>query len=333
MAEPPPINSGDERSDSRIPDGDPAAGPAISLVATDLDGTLLGSDRTLAESDAEALRALGEAGVVRVVATGRSLHAAELVLRPDVPIDYLVVSSGAGIVEWSTRRLLALHAFAPGDVARVARVLDGFGLDFMGHARVPRDHHFRYVRNRAANADLDRRVGRYGEFARPCVDGAREFERESGQEFDAQRDGSENGAGEEVSQFVAILEPGEVELFEQVRAALPEFSVLRCTSPLDGRSLWVEVRPAGVTKATAVARLATRHRLGAEQAVSVGNDYNDGDLLAWSRLAFVVGNAAPELRERYPVVASNDAAGFSDMVRRVGRHGGGFMRAAPPVAE
>ena len=111
--------------------------PPVGLVATDLDGTLLGSDHTLGPRDAEALRQLGQDGVVRVVATGRSLRAAERVLDREFPIDYLAVSSGAGILDWKSRRLLRRHGFETAGAERVAEVLNRFGVDFMAHAPVP----------------------------------------------------------------------------------------------------------------------------------------------------------------------------------------------------
>ena len=286
--------------------------PAVGLVATDLDGTLLGSDHALGPRDAAALRRLGRLGVVRVVATGRSRFSAERVLDRDFPVDYVAVSSGAGILHWKTGRLLRRHQFEAADVERVARRLRGFGVDFMAHAPVPEDHRFRYVRARASNPDFDQRIGRYEEFASPWDGG---------------------GAGFEASQFVAILDPGEVDLFRRIRAELAGCAVTRTTSPLDGRSLWVEVRPPGVGKAEALAWLAARYRLGAAHTAAIGNDYNDGDMLRWSGNPFVVGNAAPELRERYRVVSSNDRGGFSDVVEAVrdGR-GGGFVRpAAAPL--
>ena len=285
--------------------------PAVRLVATDLDGTLLGSDHTLGARDAQALRRLGRAGVIRVVATGRSLRAAERVLDRSVPVDYLVVSSGAGILDFGTGELLARHGFDAPHAERVAEVLLGLGLDFMVHALVPDDHHFRYSCARTANPDFERRVGRNGRFAVPW-DGAAPLP--------------------EASQFVAILRPGEAGTFERTRAALAGFSVTRSTSPLDGRSIWLEVRPAGVGKAEAVAWLAARHRLEAAQTAAVGNDYNDLGLLRWSGHAFVVGNAAPELRERHRVVSSNDAGGFSDVVTALSRTEGGLAPAAAPAA-
>ena len=300
---------------------DVARSPPVGLIATDLDGTLLGSDHTLGSRDASALRELGEAGVVRVVATGRSRLAAERVLDRTVPIDYLVVSSGAGILDWRSGRLLRRHAFEAADARRAAEVLRRFGVDFMAHDPVPDDHRFRFVRARSENPDFERRIGRYGEFAVPWRDGG-----SAGTNPD---DGI--GSVPEACQFVAILGPGEDVLHDRLRAALPEFAVVRSTSPLDGRSIWVEVRPRGVSKESAVAWLAARHGLDAGRTVAVGNDYNDCGMLRWSANPFVVGNAAPELLERYRVVSSNDAGGFSDAVREVNRDGGGFARAAAPA--
>jgi hydroxymethylpyrimidine pyrophosphatase-like HAD family hydrolase len=101
----------------------------------------------------------------------------------------------------------------------------------------------------------------------------------------------------------------------QLELDLPGFQVIRATSPTDGASTWVELYPRGVNKASAAAWLWE----GAERPllrVAIGNDYNDLDLLDWADLSFVVGNAPPELRARYATVATNDAAGFSEAVRR-----------------
>ena len=284
----------------------------VGLVATDLDGTLLGPDHTLGPRDAAALQQLGHAGVVRVVATGRSLKAAERVIDPGFPIDYLVVSSGAGVLEWPSRRILGEHRFGAAEGERVTRVLSGLGVDFMVHAPVPDDHCFRYVRTRRENPDFERRISRYDQFATRWK----------------LADGGGLAPAGAVCQFVAIVGGNEAHIVDQARAALPGLEVVRSTSPLDGRSIWVEVRPPGVGKARAVACLAARYRLDAARTAAVGNDYNDLGMLAWSANAFVVGNAPAELRERFRVVSPNAAGGFGDVVDALRRDGGGFARVA-----
>jgi hydroxymethylpyrimidine pyrophosphatase-like HAD family hydrolase len=48
----------------------------------------------------------------------------------------------------------------------------------------------------------------------------------------------------------------------------------------------------------------------------VGNDFNDLDLLEWAQTRFVTANAPPELKERFPTVASNDRCGVAEAIAR-----------------
>ena len=92
--------------------------------------------------------------------------------------------------------------------------------------------------------------------------------------------------------------------------------MLRATSPLGGAATWIEVFPAAASKSRSSAWLAERLGLGAAEVLAVGNDYNDLDLLEWGGTSFVVGNAPEELLARFASVASNDAGGVADAVRR-----------------
>jgi hypothetical protein len=67
-----------------------AAGRSAGLFITDLDGTLLRSDRTFAATDLAALHRLGDLGIVRVVATGRSIFSFESVRPAGLPVDYVI---------------------------------------------------------------------------------------------------------------------------------------------------------------------------------------------------------------------------------------------------
>ena len=76
------------------------------IVFTDLDGTLLNSSSQLSPRNRDMLYQLGEQNILRVVATGRSLFSARRVLTMDFPIDYLVFSTGAGIIDWKKQHIL-----------------------------------------------------------------------------------------------------------------------------------------------------------------------------------------------------------------------------------
>ena len=262
------------------------------LFVTDLDGTLLRSDRTFAAADLAALRRLGECGVVRVVATGRSLFSFDKVRTPDLPLDYLVFSTGAGLAELPSGRIVRAQSLDPAEVRRACEILRAMGLDFMVQRPIPDTHAFGFHASGRPNPDFERRIALYAQFAFP-LDG-------------------DPGAFGPATQLVAIVPPeGSPEALPEVRRLLPELTVIRSTSPLDHRSTWIEIFPASVSKSRTTGWLAARLGIPQARTVSVGNDYNDLDLLDWSAARFVTANAPADLRERYPVVASHDECGVS----------------------
>lgn len=269
---------------------------SVSIVVTDLDGTLLDSRHELRSIDRATLEALGAAGVLRVVATGRTLFSARRVLGADVPIDYLVHTSGAGVTSWRDGRLLnALHMEAPLASALAARLI-ALQQDFMLHHALPDNHRFFLHRASPHNSDFERRVEL---FAEHCT------------ELD--------GASLQASPMchAVVIEPPDVpSRHAELVRLLPEFRIIRATSPLDHRSRWFEIFPPGVGKSRASAWLRDRGFAGPGRSLAVGNDYNDVDLLEWADFPFVVANAPAELLRRFPNVASNDAGGFTEAVQR-----------------
>lgn len=270
----------------------------MAMVVTDLDGTLLDGNARLGGANRRTLERLGESGGLRVVATGRSLHSARQVLDAGFPIDYLVFSSGAGILDWRSRELLAVHEMPCEHAQGALDLLLAKGLAFMVHLGVPDNHHFYYHLSRgragAENPDFDRRCRRYAAFAQP-LDG-RSLE------------------GLRVSQFLAIEAPGSASHYDALVSELGHLNVVLTTSPLDHRSRWIEIFSPAASKSRAAEWLRRRHAVAHQDVVAVGNDYNDRDLLDWADHAYVVANAAPPLRERYKVVASNDDQGFAEAV-------------------
>lgn len=264
------------------------------LLVTDLDGTLLGADRRLRDCDRAALNRLGRDGWRRAIATGRSLHSFGLVAGQRFPVDYVVFSSGAGIYDVRDRRLLRSHTLTGRQTDLAARVLRALDLDFMVHRPIPDNHHFQYRRSGRPNPDFDVRIDRYRRFGSPLA-----------------------GAPGPGAQLLAVLpvdrsEPSR----DKVADLLPDLTVIRTTSPLDHRSTWIEIFPREVSKGQAAAWLAARHGIRRGQVCAVGNDYNDGDLLAWAGSSYVVANAAPELRARYDVVAAAGGCGVAEAIGR-----------------
>jgi hydroxymethylpyrimidine pyrophosphatase-like HAD family hydrolase len=268
---------------------------ALGIVVTDLDGTLLDSRRSLGVANRRTLEELGQRGILRVVATGRSLYSALLALPPDAPIDYLCHSSGAGVLRWADRQSLRVVNMPAEDASRLAAALIERELDFMLHFAIPDNHYFYAHRVARQNADFERRARHYAAFGSALVLPLAE--------------------PRAMSQALVIEPPPDRGRHTELALAFPGFQVIRTTSPFDGVSTWIEIFPRGVNKAAAATWLWQAFQGGALASLAVGNDYNDLDLLDWADLACVVGNAPADLCERYTSVASNDDDGFSQAVR------------------
>ncbi len=264
----------------------------LTMVVTDLDGTLLGPQGRVSPADLATLQRLGGLGVARVIATGRSLHSARRVLDARFPLDYLIFSSGGGIVEWSSQKLLCAHHLTLPEVTHIADMLVQERIDFMLHRPIPDNHLFAYHTSGAHNPDFATRLALYREYATPLVDRARDFG--------------------PACQFVAITRQSN--LYDNLRQRLEGLTVIRTTSPLDGSSLWIEIFPLHVSKAQAAQWLCGRLSLTPCGALAIGNDYNDLDLLEWAQWAVVVANAPPALKSAFAVTASNHESGFSRAV-------------------
>lgn len=94
----------------------------------------------------------------------------------------------------------------------------------------------------------------------------------------------------------------------------PGLHVIRTTSPMDHVSTWIEVFPKSVSKGHALENICSRHGIAPEQTMSIGNDYNDLDMLNFTGKSFVMGNAPKALKEKFPVIKPNHSNGVSQLV-------------------
>ncbi|MCD4846643.1 MAG: Cof-type HAD-IIB family hydrolase [Candidatus Aegiribacteria sp.] len=270
---------------------------ATGLFAADMDGTLILPDRGFHQRDIAALEALGEMGILRVVATGRSPFSFYRMMGKRVlPIDYLALSSGAAIQDYRSGKYLRSLSMTCEDTAFAVEILTELGYDFCLQRAIPENHVFTYKYTSESNPDMERRIAYYPGHCRPI------------------RSGDENVVS---TQIVVIVPPDRTEsVLEAVTERLGDsYNVLRTTSPLDGESLWVEVFPRGISKSEGVAWIAGENGLTGKDCAAVGNDYNDHDLLEWVGSAFVVENSPVHLRTRFCEVPSGADGGVAEAAR------------------
>ena len=266
------------------------------LFITDFDGTLLRSDGTLAQRDLDALESLTRQGIKTAIATGRSLYSFINSPGVDLPVDYIIFTTGAGVVTQSGHELLLQVSLSAEWVAQTIDFLKKSKLDFMLHHPVPENHNHVYHRASPDNPDFESRIERYSEFGQPL-------------------DSIPPGGFGEASQFLAVVPHNEThDVLKQVRNGLPGLSIIRATSPLDHKSTWVEFFHPDVSKGKTAGWLATELGVNPAHTMAIGNDYNDLDLLEWAAQSFVVENAPDDMKRKFQQVASNNNGGVAQAV-------------------
>lgn len=267
------------------------------MVFTDLDRTLLRDDKTVSALDYHCLEKLGRLNIIRVIATGRSLFSLRKVIPNKFPVDYVIFSSGAGIYDWMSRKILFRHHLSQSQITAVLEILRKHNTDFMVHHRIPDNHYFYFHGEGHNNHDFHRRIELYRDYAQPLT---------------------EKAILKEACQIIAIFPEAGYNKYQKIRNRLSGVNVIRTTSPLDHQSHWMEIFPEGVSKAAAAARLSQKLGISRKNTLGIGNDYNDEKLLTWTGIGFMVANGPDELKPRFNSVSSNQQNGFTEAIEKTG---------------
>lgn len=266
---------------------------SIKAIITDLDGTLLpGGEKKLSPENWEALENAGKAGIVRIVATGRSPFSFRKTLPENLPIDYLVFSSGAGIMEWNNKSVLSGRHLEAEAVREIFTFLSGYGINFSIHREIPNNHLYYNTAFEPANPDFLRRESLYPE-QHTTISSVEDIKGE-------------------ITQFLMILEKEQLGLFEEIQTGLSHYSVIRSTSPIDHESIWLEIFHPEVYKGNGCTKLLNLLNISWEETAGLGNDYNDIDFLKLTPHGYVVENTPEDIKRMFKTVPSDRHNGFSE---------------------
>ena len=276
------------------------------LFVVDLDGTLLNSARQIGPKDLHALTRLRESKYLIAIATGRSNYSFDQLMAKlgysgpssSLPVDYVIFSTGAGVMDFPGKRLLKSFSLSPADVRFTADYLQASGLDYMIHRPVPDTRHFLYSVNEGNNPDFHARLKMYSNFA-TCLS----------------PEALDNVGGATQVLCIVPADRGH-QVAAEIAETLKQCSVIKATSPLDGMSIWVEIFAPNVSKSKGVKWLADTVGLRQDAICAVGNDYNDQDLLRYAGRSFLMANGPSALKANFEGVASNDNGGVGEAVAR-----------------
>ena len=271
------------------------------LLAIDIDGTLVNSRDELTPATRAALARAGAAGVHVVLATGRRYsHALPLVkeLEIDVP---LVTASGALVKDPIDHRTLYQAEFEPQTLRDVVAIVDAAGFDLVlcgdtfaegfdfYHARPnPRTPELAYYL--AMNPGRSRLWPDLLSDPPPGVFGG----------------------------FVVGTLEQMRDLDSLTRRQMPGKLHTHVLHPPRYRGFFTEISPAGVTKWSAIQRLAADWGIAESEICAVGDDVNDIAMIRAAGLGVAMGNAQPEVKEAADRIApTHDQDGLVQVVEWV----------------
>jgi Cof subfamily protein (haloacid dehalogenase superfamily) len=272
--------------------------PHYRLLAIDVDGTLVNSSDDLTPATRAALRRTIAAGIHVVLATGRRYsHTLHLVEPLGISVP-LVTASGALVKDPADHRTLYKTEFDAPVLRAVLATLDGAGYDAL------------------LNADTFAEGFDFFQPGKPRKNG-----------YLAEYLALNPGCGRVWPDFFASPPPGifagfamgtydeMLALQRQLQAALPGQITTNVLRSPRYRGFMCELVPAGVTKWSAVRRLASQWDIADAEICAVGDDVNDIPMIRAAGLGVAMGNAVPEVKAAADRIApTHDHDGLVEVV-------------------
>lgn len=264
---------------------------SIKLIAVDIDGTLLNSQRQVTPEVFQAIQEAKAAGVKVVIATGRPIPGVlslleELNLNQDG--DYVITFNGGLVQETSTGNELIRETLSYEDYLDIEVLANKLGVH--SHA-ITKDGIYTSNRN----------IGRYTVHESTLVHMPIYYR-----------------TPEEVAdkEFVKTMYIDEPEILDAAIAKLPQefydrFTIVKSTP------FYLEILKKTANKGIAVTHLAEKLGLSKEETMAIGDEENDRAMLEVVGSPVVMKNGNPEIKKiAKHITKSNDESGVAYAIRK-----------------
>jgi HAD superfamily hydrolase (TIGR01484 family) len=257
------------------------------LVATDLDGTIVRSDGTIAQRTVAAFARVEAAGARFTLVTGRPPRVMRGIAATFGHRGTAICSNGALEYDMRTDTITARRLIPPEALVASARALRA-AIPGIGLAVERPDSRAADDVYQAVSFDTNESIPRPGDRALFAEPAAKLLARHLGYGPD-----------------------------ELLALAVPALDGLVSVSHSSGTGL-VEIAAAGVSKGTAVAELAASHGIGAADVLAFGDMPNDLPMLSWAGTSCAVANAHPlVLAAATCVIGGHDEDGVAEYLERL----------------
>ncbi len=256
------------------------------LVASDMDGTLLTTDKKISARNFEAIRRASEMGCLFCLCTGRTLVGISSYVK-ELGIDSPIISANGAVVAMPDGEILYEFEMS----SESARTLYGYAkkLDVT-------------VCLWSKNLLYANRIDRYVEHYEKVMGVKAEL-------FDNIEPIVEKG----VLKMIWYAEP---ERMPELHAFLQE-NCPKDNNWANSTPRMIEFNDVRTSKATAMAYIGEKYGIKQEEMIAIGDNYNDLPMLEYAGLSVAMGNAPDEIKEKSDFVTdTNDNDGVGKALER-----------------
>lgn len=254
----------------------------IKLIALDLDGTLLTTDKRLTDRTKAVLKAARDRGIKVVLTTGRPLKAMDFFLKElgtDGQEDEYTITFNGGLVQKNTGEILDKTVFSIDDVARLYEETEKLGLplDAISEGTV---YQIQFDQESSLYAQLN-----------PALT----FIPTAFEDLSSQMTYNKCVTAFPQEPLDAAIQKISPELYDQ-------YEIFK------SRELLLEWSPKNVHKATGLAKLIKHLGIDQSQVMACGDEANDLSMIEWAGLGVAMQNAVPAVKAVANVITpmSND---------------------------
>lgn len=263
----------------------------MKLIAIDLDGTLLDTNHQLSDKNKAAVRRAHDAGIIIVIATGRSLFSVKEIFA-DLAIDgYMIALNGSFIAKIDKRQQVTKLFRERVDRKKLIQAFE-----------IAMEHQITFIATNELGSD------------RVLIEDGNELV----QEFLVNRPDLRNRQINEMASLLskrfneylkAAFTNKDRERLIGLRGSLQEKGI----DTIFSDTYYIEFLPCGVNKGTALGRLCEYIQLPLSETAAFGDQENDIEMLQMSGVGLAMGNAQPSVKAAADrIITDNDHSGVAD---------------------
>ena len=269
----------------------------IRIIALDLDGTLLDSQKNIPERNMEMLARCSEAGIHIVTTTGRAADGVPEQIRTLPGVRYVITTNGGSIVDLKTRKVLERRTIPNEQALRILRVIHSFNVmydPYIDGRGISEEYFFEHMDDYGLSKPMQAMVRN----TRDVVPNILEYVEQTGKDV------------EKINVFLQ-----DVSQREPIRAALEKEEHLAVTSSMLSN---LEINAEDATKGNGLMWLADYLGIDRRATMAFGDGENDISMIRMAGVGVAMHNALDTVKAwADEITLTNDESGVAAAIERL----------------